>query len=74
MHGRASGASRRLGESDIDIDIDLDIDLVVVGGPTHAFSISRPQTRADAVEKGAQKGAAETGIRKWLAALPAGQP
>ena len=30
-----------------------DIDLLVVGGPTHAFSMSRPSTRQDAETKGA---------------------
>ena len=28
------------------------IDLLVVGGPTHAFSMSRPSTREDAVDQG----------------------
>ena len=32
------------------------VDLVVVGGPTHAFSLSRPSTRADAIDKGADPG------------------
>ena len=48
---------------------DLDgIDLLVIGGPTHAFSMSRPQTRADAAEKGAASAAGtERGMRGWLA-------
>ena len=29
------------------------VDLMVVGGPTHAFSLSRASTRADAVRQGA---------------------
>jgi flavodoxin len=29
------------------------VDLIVVGGPTHAFSLSRPATRASALEQGA---------------------
>ncbi|WP_147796780.1 flavodoxin [Cellulomonas sp. Y8] len=65
----------------------LRTDLVVVGGPTHAFSLSRPETRrsrpdhlddpearlrADA-EPGADTG---RGVREWLEALeaPEGTP
>lgn len=48
-----------------------DVDLVVVGGPTHAFSMSRASTRHDAEGKGAPAGHAERGIREWLDALPA---
>ena len=29
------------------------LDLIVVGGPTHAFSMSRPGTRAEAIRQGA---------------------
>jgi hypothetical protein len=43
-----------------------DLDLLVVGGPTHGFSMSRPPTRADAVERGASPERATTGIREWL--------
>ena len=48
-----------------------DVGLLVVGGPTHAFSMSRPSTRHDAVTKGAPPGHEGRGIREWLAALPA---
>lgn len=48
------------------------IDLLVVGGPTHAFSMSRPSTRADAVTKGAPRGHEQQGIREWLDSLPEG--
>ena len=47
-----------------------DVDLLVVGGPTHAFSMSRPATRRDAVKQGAGTSNAEHGIREWLDALP----
>ena len=41
-------------------------DLVVVGGPTHAFSMSRVSTRETAVtDKGAPR-AVDRGIREWL--------
>src|SRR3954451_1245333 len=45
------------------------VDLIVVGGPTHAFSLSRPSTRADAVTKGATQGERDIGIREWLTGL-----
>lgn len=48
------------------------VDLVVVGGPTHAFSMSRPATREDAERQGATQGDASTGIREWLSRLHAG--
>lgn len=44
----------------------LDVDLVVVGAPTHAFSLSRPSTRADAVRQGADPTRAAIGVREWL--------
>lgn len=43
-------------------------DLLVLGGPTHAFSMSRPATRASAVDQGAASAPA-LGIREWLAGL-----
>jgi hypothetical protein len=46
------------------------VDLLVVGGPTHAFSMSRPSTREDAAKKGAHPGGTERGIREWLEGLP----
>ncbi len=48
-----------------------DVDLLVVGGPTHAFGMTRASTRADAVKQGAPAAAAETGIREWLDLLVA---
>ena len=48
------------------------VDLVVVGGPTHAFSLSRPSTRADAVDKGATRGGADAGLREWIGQLRKG--
>lgn len=44
-------------------------DLLVVGAPTHAFSLSRPSTRADAVRQGASPEVASTGLREWLDAM-----
>ncbi len=57
-------------------------DLVVVGGPTHAWSMSRPSSRRNAVEVvrkspgGGLKmtqGADAPGVREWIASLPAQQ-
>jgi hypothetical protein len=48
------------------------VDLVVVGGPTHAFSLSRPSTRAEAEKKGAAAASSGGGIREWLQGLPEG--
>lgn len=44
-------------------------DLLVVGAPTHAFSLSRARTRQDAVRQGADPSRAELGAREWLAGL-----
>jgi flavorubredoxin len=51
-----------------------DVELLVVGGPTHAFSMTRPSTRHDAVHKAhapAAEGKEERGIREWIAAAEA---
>jgi hypothetical protein len=47
-------------------------DLVVAGGPTHAFSLSRPGTRADALSRGATQGSRDAGLREWLEHLAKG--
>ena len=44
-------------------------DLIVLGAPTHAFSLSRPGTRADAVRQGADQDRADVGLREWLGAI-----
>jgi hypothetical protein len=46
--------------------------LLVVGAPTHAFSLSRPGTRADAVRKGAPADRAAGGVREWLSTCTPG--
>ena len=45
-------------------------DVVVVGGPTHAFGLTRTNTRAAARDQGAS-GEADRGIREWLADVAA---
>jgi len=46
----------------------VNTDLLVLGGPTHAFSMSRPGTRQDAVRQGAAPDRATVGLREWLTA------
>jgi hypothetical protein len=44
-----------------------DVSLLVVGGPTHAFGLSRPATRADAASKtGLPIESSGPGLREWL--------
>jgi hypothetical protein len=53
-------------------------DLLVVGGPTHAHGMTRPQSRANAVELAGRPGSdlvlepqpEGPGLREWLADLP----
>lgn len=58
-------APRRPGE---------DVALLVLGGPTHAFSMTRRRTRVDAFDQGATQGSRETGLREWLERLPSDHP
>lgn len=44
---------------------ELAVELLVVGGPTHAFGMSRPSTRADAATRGGHP--SPIGVREWLA-------
>jgi flavodoxin len=78
----ARAVAEGLGES-VDVQVtevtdaptepDPDVALIVAGGPTHAFSMSRTSTRGDAINQGAHEGEREFGLREWMAALPAGQ-
>jgi hypothetical protein len=52
--------------------LDEEIDLVVVGAPTHLFSMPRPVTREDARQQGALAVEPSRGLREWIAELPAG--
>ena len=44
------------------------VDMLIVGGPTHAFGLSRPNTRQAARAQGAA-GGADHGVREWLSRL-----
>jgi len=48
-----------------------DVRLLVVGGPTHAFSMSRPSTREEARNQQGVVMPIEIGIREWLDLLTA---
>jgi flavodoxin len=49
----------------------FDADLIVLGGPTHAFGMSRPATREQAVQQGADHTAAvDVGLREYLELSP----
>jgi len=65
-----SALSKRLPVEIVDVDeapktLSDEVTLLAVGGPTHAFGMSRDGTREAAVEKGAT-GASTAGIRDWL--------
>lgn len=71
----AEGIASRLGEAEVAVRAVSDADgsdpstqLLVVGGPTHAFGMSRPATRESARERGATTIPAR-GIREWIDAL-----
>ncbi len=82
MFGNTAALARQialeLGDQGFDVEVwdveqapppaRLDVDLLVVGAPTHAFSLSRPTTREDAVRQGADADRARTGMREWLSA------
>jgi hypothetical protein len=52
---------------DAPVTIADDVDLLLVGGPTHAFGMTRPETRQDATTKGATS--SREGLREWIASL-----
>lgn len=50
-------------------------DVLVLGAPTHAFSLPRAGSRAEAVKQGAPAAdRTERGLREWIARLPAAGP
>lgn len=70
--GRGLGPDTRVVEvGDAPTPLPPDIELLVIGGPTHAFSMSHESTRKDAVQKGAEPGHTGRGIREWLDDQPA---
>jgi hypothetical protein len=68
---RLEGWSARVVDVAQVCDADMDgVDLLVVGAPTHAFSMSRPSTRAEAVDRGGRGDYERGGMREWLEELP----
>lgn len=50
-----------------------DVDLLVVGGPTHAFGMTRPNTRQDAAKQAGRPVVSQgVGIREWIEGLDTG--
>lgn len=47
---------------------DVEADLLVIGAPTHYFSLSVSGTREDAARRGAPGDRARVGMREWLGA------
>jgi hypothetical protein len=53
--------------------VDDTVELLVVGGPTHAFSLTRQSTRDQAAQQaGGSAVAAQVGLREWLGGLAPG--
>ena len=64
------GGTTVVDVADARVGLPAGVSLLVVGGPTHAFSMSRTATRRDAVQHGAAPGHERRGIREWLDHLP----
>jgi hypothetical protein len=74
------GLSRHLPVEQVEVGaapaiVGDDVEVLVVGGPTHGFGMTRPKTRQSAAEQ-AEDGLVSRGmgIREWLGRLPAGSP
>ncbi|WP_163507162.1 flavodoxin family protein [Fodinicola acaciae] len=71
----AAGLSRHLDVDTVEVGaaptrLPSDLDLLVVGGPTHAFGLSRASTRRDAARQADRPlVSAGIGLRDWLAKL-----
>jgi len=69
------GLASRLPVTVVDVNsapavLPAEVDLLVVGGPTHAFGMSRPGTRRDAARQaGRDEDLDAIGLREWLAGL-----
>ena len=71
----AAGVPARACEvSTAPAELPSSVEMLVVGAPTHAFSLSRPQTRSDAVRQGADQSKAAVGLREWLETVVPDRP
>jgi hypothetical protein len=72
----AAGISSRMNAEAVEVTnapTSVEVDLLVVGGPTHAFGMTREGTRKQAAEQaGAGLVSRGEGIREWLAHLDLG--
>jgi flavodoxin len=62
---RGGDAVRVVRPGDAPHDLPPDVDLLLVGAPTHEFSMPKQQSREQAVAKGA-KVADSVGVREWI--------
>lgn len=68
----AEGLSSRIDVETVAVDsapvrVSESVALLVVGGPTHAFGLSRPDTRSTAAEQaGSTATSPVVGVREWL--------
>ena len=69
--GLSSGIDTEVVEvGEAPTSVPVDVSLLVVGGPTHAFGLSRASTREDAAGRaGGQVLSRGKGLREWLAEL-----
>ena len=76
----AEGLSSRMDTEIVEVGsaplvVGDDVALLVVGGPTHAFGMSRPGTREQAADQAKAALVSQgIGLREWLDALEAGPP
>lgn len=73
----AAGLSATTDVTTVDVTsapvaVPADVEALVLGGPTHVFTMSRRSTREQAVRRGAPASDAPRGIREWLESLPDG--
>jgi hypothetical protein len=88
MFGNTERIARAIGEglaADVDVDVievgaaaptlPADVELLVVGGPTQGFSMSRKGTRESAPKETTEPLVSQgIGIREWLEGLSKGRP
>ena len=70
--GLAESGQVQVHEATQVVELPDDLELLVVGGPTHAFGMSKPTTRQDARKKvpSGEIISAGNGMREWIATLP----
>ena len=75
----AEGIATRMPVETVEVDraplvIHDDVTLLVVGGPTHAHGMSKPESRADSARRAGDRLVSKgNGIREWLGTIRSGQ-